>query len=492
MRHLWLVVVLLSACEQPAFPEKFLFGAATAGFQVDPGCPTLSEAECVDTKSDWYQWVTSKNELDDLKDIITFEPLANGPGYWELYEQDLDRAKNELGLNSVRVSLEWSRIFPTATDGLEGDALAAVANQQALAGYHAQFAAMKARGLTPMVTLNHYTLPVWIHDGVACHKDIKNCVNRGWLDRERTVREIAKYAGFAAKEFGGEVELWATENEPFALVLPGYLLPSKDRVNPPGVQFRFEEAKIVIGSLIEAHARMYDAVKANDPTSSVGLVYATAPVKPADPTNRLDVKAAENTFYLFNTVFLDAVIKGELDADLDGKPDQQGPVETLANRMDWLGMNFYTRITVSGSAQANLPTLSPLTTFDPFTIVPWEDYSKGIYDMQMHLHARYGKPIYVTETGTDAAPDDERVASWLVRHLEWTKRAMKDGADIRGFFYWSLMDNYEWNQGMHMRFGLYALEADKSRRPRSAVSLYNGIIKKRDISSELVKQYPPE
>lgn len=492
MRHLWVVVVLLCGCEQPAFPEKFLFGAATAGFQVDPGCPTLSEAECVDTRSDWYQWVTSKTELDDLKDIITFEPLANGPGYWELYEQDLDRAKNELGLNAVRVSLEWSRIFPTPTDGLDGDALAAVANQQALAGYHAQFAAMKARGLMPMVTLNHYTLPVWIHDGVACHKDIKNCVNRGWLDRERTVREIAKYAGFAAKEFSGEVELWATENEPFALVLPGYLLPSKDRVNPPGVQFRFEEAKIVIGSLIEAHARMYDAVKANDPTSSVGLVYATAPVKPADPNNRLDVKAAENTFYLFNTVFLDAVTKGLLDANLDGKPDQEAPVESLANRMDWLGMNFYTRITVSGSAQANLPTLSPLTTFDPLTIVPWEDYSKGIYDMQMHLHGRYGKPIYVTETGTDAAPDEERVASWLVRHLEWTKRAMKDGADIRGFFYWSLMDNYEWNQGMHMRFGLYALEADKTRRARSAVKLYNDIIKKRDLSSKLVKQYPPE
>ncbi len=491
MRQLWFAAIVLCGCEQ-AFPEKFLFGAATAGFQIDPGCPTLPASECVDTRSDWYQWVTSPTELDDLKEQITFEPLANGPGFWELYEQDFDRAKNELGLNSVRVSIEWSRVFPNPTDGLEGEALAAVADPKALAGYHAQLAAMKKRGLTPMVTLNHYTLPIWIHDGVACHKDVKNCTNRGWLDRERTVREIAKYAGFVAKEFSGEVELWATENEPFALVLPGFLLPSKDRVNPPGLSLRFEEAKYVIGSLIEAHARMYDAVKANDPTSSVGLVYATAPVKPADPANRLDVKAAENTFYLFNTLFLDAVTQGLLDADLDGKPDAAEPVPTLVGRMDWLGMNYYTRITVSGSPQANFPQLSPLTTFDPFTLVPWEDYSKGIYDMQLHLHERYGKPIYVTETGTDAAPDDERVASWLVRHLEWTKRAIKDGADIRGFFYWSLMDNYEWNQGMHMRFGLYAVGEDKGRTPRSAVKIYKEIIQKRDVSDALVKQYPPE
>ena len=116
-------LVVLSGCER-AFPEKFLFGAATAGFQIDPGCPTLPASECVDSRSDWYQWVNSESELQDLKDLISFEPLANAPGFWELYEQDFDRAKKELGLNSLRVSIEWSRIFPNATDGLEGDALA--------------------------------------------------------------------------------------------------------------------------------------------------------------------------------------------------------------------------------------------------------------------------------------------------------------------------------------------------------------------------------
>ncbi|MBL8913506.1 MAG: glycoside hydrolase family 1 protein [Archangium sp.] len=491
---IFFLTLCLTGCER-AFPEKFLFGAATAGFQIDPGCPTLPASECVDTKSDWYQWVNSESELQDLKDMITFEPLSNAPGFWELYEQDFDRAKNELNLNALRISIEWSRIFPTPTDGLEGDALAAAADQKAIAAYHAQINALKKRGLTPMVTLHHYTLPIWIHDGVACHKDLATCTNKGWLDRERTVREIAKYAGFVAKEFGADVELWATQNEPFAVVLPGYLLPSKDRVNPPGLQLKFAEAKAVMVAMIEAHARMYDAVKANDPNgASIGLVYSMTPTKGKDPNSRVDTRAAENVFYLYNTAFLDGVTKGLMDGDLSGEPDTAEPDPTLAGRMDWLGINFYTRITVTGTGTASFPTLSPLTTFDPFSLVLWEDYSKGIYDIELHVKNRYGIPMYVTETGTDAAPGDERIESWLVRHLEWTKRAIKDGAEVRGFFYWSLMDNYEWNHGMDMKFGLYSVanDATKTRTPRSAVKTYAEIIKTQQISETLLKKFPVE
>lgn len=503
MRRVVFFLALLgaSACQR-AFPEKFMFGAATAGFQVDPGCPTLPASECVDTRSDWYQWVNSATELQDLKDLITFEPLDHAPGFWELYEQDLERAKKELNLNSVRVSIEWSRIFPDATDGLEGDALTNAANTKNVAAYHSLFKAMKARGLTPLVTLHHYTLPIWIHDGVACHKDLAHCSPRGWLDRERTVREMAKYVGFVAREFGGEVDLWATQNEPFAVVLPGYLLPSKDRVNPPGLQLKFDEGKAVMTAMIEAHARAYDAVKANDTVdadgdgtaASVGLVYSMTPTKGKDPASRVDTRAAENVFYLYNTAFLDGVAKGLVDADLSGTPDTTEPDPQLAGRMDWLGINYYTRITVKGTGTASFPTLSPLTTFDPFSLELWEDYPKGLYEMEQHVKSRYGLPMIVTETGTDAAAGGEVVESWLVRHLEWTKRAIKDGADVRGFFYWSLMDNYEWNHGMGMKFGLYEVGTDaaKTRTPRSAVKTYAEIIKAQDVSDALLKKFPPE
>jgi beta-glucosidase len=162
--------------------------------------------------------------------------------------------------------------------------------------------------------------------------------------------------------------------------------------------------------------------------------------------------------------------------------------------MDYLGLNYYTRITVKGTDTASLPQLSSISNFDPLTLEPWEDYSKGIYEIQMFVKDRYAIPMMITETGTDGAPDEGRIESWLVRHLEWTKRAIKDGADVRGFFYWSLTDNYEWNHGMGMKFGLYGIanNGPKTRTPRSAVATYKQIIKQGDISAELLTKFPPE
>lgn len=497
-----LAVLALCGCEERAFPEGFLFGASIAGFQSDPGCPTLPAAECEDRRSDWYQFVTSREPLKDLESMVTFEPLSNGPGAWELYEADFERARRELGLNALRLSFEWSRIFPQPTDGLEGDALAAAADPKALAGYHAQLRALEARGLQPLVTLNHYTLPVWIHDGVACHQSLATCTDRGWLDKERLHREIVKYAAFVAREFGGEVDLWATLNEPFAVVLPGFILPSEERANPPAVSLRFAEAKAVMVAMIEAHAKMYDAVKANDladldgdgVAAKVGLVYSLAPARPKDPSSRLDRRAADNLFYLYNTAFLDGVITGLVDADLDGKPDTDGPREDLAGRMDYVGLNYYTRVTVKGLDSAAFPTLSPLTTFDPTDISPWEDYPQGIGEMAQHLTTRYRLPVYVTETGADGAAEPEKIVSWLVRTLSSTQAAMKAGADVRGFFVWSLTDNYEWNHGMTMRFGLYEVGADaaKTRTPRSAVAAFADVIRAGAVPRALAEKYPLE
>jgi beta-galactosidase len=501
----WAMIALVAACsappaQKPPFPAGFLWGAAIAGFQVDMGCPTLSAAECEDRNSDWYDFLARRAELPDLQDRISVDPISASPGHWELYAQDFERAKSELGLNGLRISLEWSRIFPTATDGIEGyEALKAVANPKALAKYHAMLAALKMRGMTPLVTLNHYTLPLWIHDGVACHKDLKGCAHRGWLDRERTVREIAKYAGFCGKEFGAEVDLWATQNEPFAVVLPGYLLPSAERLNPPAVSFQYDAAKTAMVAMIEGHARMYDALKANDlidadgdgKASFVGLVYSIVPVV-GKTDSKTDQRAAQNVFYLYNTAFLDGVAKGDLDAALNKKPVHR---EDLANRMDYLGINYYTRITVTGVDSVSLPDLSPLTTFDPTNVELGEDYARGIYEMAMHVKDRYGLPSIITETGAQVQTDASLGASWLVRYATWTKRAIKDGADIRGFFYWSLIDNFEWNHGMAYKFGLYGIDKSdplKKRSARSAVAAYLEITKAKDIPAALETQFPTE
>jgi beta-glucosidase/6-phospho-beta-glucosidase/beta-galactosidase len=501
MRKLPVLVLALAACSSSAdlvFPRGFLFGTAVAGFQVDMGCPTLPASVCDDPSSDWYRFVTSPEIVGDRSALVKGDPPSRGPGFWELYPQDLDRAASELKNNAFRMSLEWSRIFPRATDGVEGyDALRALASADALAGYHSIFAALRARGLKPLVTLNHYTLPTWIHDTVGCHQDLATCSPRGWLDEERTVREIAKYAGFAAREFGGEVDLWATLNEAFtSIAIAGYLIQTPIRSNPPAVRLRFEEAKAVYRALVLAHARMYDAVKANDRSDAdgdgvaarVGFVHPMVPMAPKDPAKPLDVRAAENVHYLWNLAFLNAVAKGDFDANLDrnvvNRPD-------LAGRMDFVGINYYLRAKLEGWEAPAFPQLSPLTTFNPLTFEADEIYPKGIYEM-ISVVKGMGLPIYITENGVQDPDDDGTGPEFLVRHLTWVSRAIRDGADVRGYFVWTLMDNYEWHLGTDFRMGLYAVDNDdvqKTRRARRAVAVYRAIAEARRIPSDLAAMY---
>ena len=483
--------------EALTFPEGFIFGTAVSGFQVDMGCPTLPPEVCVDANSDWYEFVTSSETINGNSTYLTGHDPSLGPGHWELFEEDFDRVANELSNNGFRFSLEWSRIFPTSTEGIEGyDALLAVADQEVIAHYHSYLAALNQRGLTPLVTLNHYTLPLWIHDGVGCHLDLETCTRKGWADKERILTEIEKYSAFAATEFGGEVDLWATLNEPFAVLFPGYIFPSEDRSNPPSVMMATEEARIVLSGLIEGHARMYDAVKEHDQVdadgdsenSMVGVVYALAPAAPIHPDREQDIIAAENVFYLWNMVYLNAVIRGEFDETLDHNPIYRADLD---NRMDYLGINYYTRVKVEGMGTAALPEFSPLTTFNPLTIEPWENYPDGLYDMAMFIKEEFGIPMIITENGV-ADPDDDGTGSeYLVRHLSWLSRAIRDGADVRGYFYWTLMDNYEWNHGLDIQMGLYSVDPnDKSRTPRKTVEDYSSIARELEVSEGLQQRYP--
>jgi beta-glucosidase/6-phospho-beta-glucosidase/beta-galactosidase len=478
-------------------PKGFLFGTAIAGFQVDMGCPS-QKAGCVDDKSDWYAWVTRPEILADPNAHVKNEPVSRGPGFYELYPQDLDRAKNELKNNALRLSIEWSRIFPTSTVGVEDmGALARAASPDGLAYYHAVFAAMKERGLVPLVTLNHYTLPSWIHDAYGCHFDLDKCTARGWLDHDKIIHEIAKYAGFVAREFGGEVDMWATLNEPLtAVAVASYLIPSDTRANPPGVGLRQKETKASAMAMMEAHARMYDAVKANDtvsatggPPARVGIVYNLEAVAPADPSEPNDVDAAKNLSYLLNEVFLNATINGDVDTNLDGKTTHR---DDMAGRMDFLGINYYARLVVQAAPNL-LPELSPLLNVSVSSLSNQDyDYPKGIYEV-ITLAKKWQRPIFITETGAEDPDDSGKGAAWLVRTMAWTKRAIAEGADVQGYFYWTLMDNYEWNHGMTIRMGMYAVDpndASKARRARKSALAYAKIAGSGAIPAELVEQYP--
>lgn len=501
---LWAAALLVSTTagcsgEDLTLPKGFLFGSAIAGFQVEMGCPTVNAADCEDRNSDWYTWITNPALVSDPMLFIEGDPPSSGPGFFELYPQDLDRAANELHGNALRLSIEWSRLFPTATDGITGqDALRAAASPAALAYYHALFDAVKAHGLTPLVTLNHYTLPSWIHDAYGCHMDIDTCTNRGWLDHDRILTEIAKYAGFVGAEFGDRIDMYATLNEPLtAVVLTGWLFQTAQRTNPPGVFLKTDDAKAAMATMIEAHARMYDAVHAADTVDAdgdgkaarVGIVYNLQAVAPADPTDPQDQTGAKNLEYLEDQMFLDGVIKGDLDANLDGMPTHR---DDLANRMDFLGVNYYARTIAQGTPSSFYPSISPLLTFNPIGLTYDYQYSRGIYEV-LEFANQYKVPLLISETGVDDANNTGAAADWIVETLTWVKRAIRDGVPVEGYFYWTLMDNYEWNHGMTFHLGLYGVDKtdpQKTRTARSSVAVYSKIAIASAITPDLSAKYP--
>jgi beta-glucosidase/6-phospho-beta-glucosidase/beta-galactosidase len=501
---LLVATALLAACggtppEDLTFPQGFLFGTATAGFQVEAGCPTVAATECEDRHSDWYHFVTDPALVGDAGLHISGDPISYAPGFYELYPDDLRRAAEELHGNALRLSIEWSRVFPTSTVGVAGqDALRKRADPNALAYYHAVLAAMKQRGLRPLVTINHYSLPDWIHDTVACHQDLSGCTMRGWLD-PNIIPEIAKYAGFLGGEFGSEVDLWATLNEPLtAVVLAGYVFPSAQRANPPGVTLHFTEAKTAMSAMIQAHAKMYDALHQSDTVDAdgdgkparVGTVYNLEAVTAQNPDDPQDARGAAHADYLINQAFLDGVALGRLDANLDGNPVLR---TDLVGRLDFLGINYYARLIVSGTPTSSFPKLSPLLDFDPLGLQYDYDYPKGIDEVLTFAAQRYGVPLFISETGYEDAQDKGLASSWVVRTLHWVRRAMAGGAHVEGYFYWTLMDNYEWNHGMNVHLGLYGVDAhdpQKTRRARSSVATYGRIAGAGQIPADLAAAYP--
>lgn len=465
-----------AAAPDHVFPKGFLWGTATAGFQVDMGCPTWDAAKCDDTQSDWYQFITDPDLVKDSSLHIKGEPVSIGPGMWETYDADFERAATLLNNNAIRLSIEWSRIFPAASAGTAKtvEELAKHANPEAVAHYRKMFASAKKRGLTLLVTLNHYTLPLWVHDGKSCNADLDTCTKKGWLD-PATIDRIALYSGFCAQTFGDQIDLWATLNEPFAVILSGYILPSAERSNPPGVYFKVKQAIDVAKAMIVGHARMYDALHKYDTKDadgdgtkvSVGLVPNLAAMHPSRPDNAADKEAVTRFDYVYNRLFLDALIDGKWDPDLDGKVNEVRA--DLKGRMDYIGINYYTRIYVR---EGELPGSSdfPMLKFLP-------DQSKGVWNFDeaglaevVAFAAGYKLPIIITENGTfeDKATAFEKRTK---PHLLALHGAIAKGADVRGYFAWSLVDNYEWNHGMALRFGLFAVDTGDKSKPRTLTKM---------------------
>ena len=489
-----LVVALASPATAAArdFPKDFLWGTAIAAFQTEAG----GRPAHADTRSDWWTW--SHDQANIAQGHVSGDLVERGPGHWRLFRRDVALARNRLGANAFRLSIEWSRLFPRAVGGARTPRqLDRLANPAAVRHYAAELRAIRRRGMTPVVTLNHFTLPTWLHDPIAVRDAFAGvgpdepppAVERGgWLDG-RTVTQFGAFAAWAAWRYGDQVDMWVTINEPMVVAVNGYVNVAGAFAGwfPPGV-YSFPAAVRVVRNLAKANALAYDAVHRRDRNARVGPVHNMIAFTPTDPASASDRRGAAHADYVFNRVFLNAVVKGLDDADVDGRIEAGERRRDLRGRADFIGLNYYFRSRVTGlpgPASSTVPLFDflPTNTYRhpqnptappcPSTCTEFgaEVYPRGFRTV-LRTAGSYRLPLYVTENGLADSDDDMR-RSYLLDHLRAMRGAVRDGlARVRGYFAWSLMDNFEWSAGYYPRFGFFSFDPEtlaRHERPSARV-----------------------
>ncbi|MDW8033394.1 MAG: beta-galactosidase BgaS [Nitrososphaerota archaeon] len=500
------------------FPEDFLWGVSESGFQFEMGDP---EGKNIDPNTDWFKWVHDLKNIN--KKIVSGDLPENGVDYWDLYETDHDLAKR-MGMNAYRLGVEWSRVFPRSTrdikvgveiasdgrikrvelDDKDLEKLESFSNINALKHYEEIIEDLIRKDFNIIVCLNHFTLPIWIHDPIIVRDSNLKKGPRGWYDQD-TVVEFVKYAAFMAWKLGDKIDMWATFNEPTVVAEMGYFMIESGF--PPGVRQVtkvFKNYKRVLLNMIDAHSRAYEAIKkfdtekanSNNPSSIIGVIQNIIPVIPYDSYRDSDIQASGFLSKIHNTLFLDAITSGWIDLNFNGFKDSDEVKSDLSDKLDWLGLNYYTRMVVAGGKSIlakffmDIPIVPTVIKGYGFACEPgsvssdnrptsdfgWELYPDGLAQALIEV-SKYGKPIYVTENGIADSKDNLR-GRYIFDHLRILENLVDEKrVDVRGYFHWALTDNYEWAKGFHMKFGLYSVDLESKKRfPRNSTEVLRKII----------------
>lgn len=415
---------LSSSRREPAL-ARFLWGAATSAFQMEGG-----------PRSDWAAW--------RVRDERDRRARLRGVGHLSRTKQDL-ALLSRLGVNAYRFSVEWSRVGPRRNGW----------DRKALQRYVRIAGSLRDAGIEPMVTLHHFTNPGWFASGP------------GWTD-DGSVGLFLRYAEEVVEALREHVRLWVTFNEPNVFMAGGYL----GGLMPPG-KASVREGGRAYANLLKAHACAYDMIHAAAEGSAVGLAHNMVFFEPASEKSALDTWAAKVAHEFYNLSLIEAFRTGTLVLRLPFLYQEAFPVGTLG-KLDFLGVNYYFRMFLR---------LSPLAVRGPeyfwedrsgrgLTESGWEVYPRGFEEV-LRAALSAGVPVVVTENGT-AESSDRRKIAYMKEHLRVVHRMLREGADLRGYFWWSLMDNYEWLEGLRPRFGLFRVDFDSlERSPTKAAEFFS-------------------
>lgn len=436
------------------FPPGFLWGCATSAYQIE-GSPLADGAG----PSIWQRFAQTPGRIagGDHGDIAC--------DHYRRMREDVALMKR-LGLTAYRFSIAWARVMPEGRGRVNGAGL----------GFYERLVdeLLKA-GITPLATLYHWDLPQALDD------------RGGWLNPD-IANWFADYAQVAYRALDDRVPLWTTINEPWVVADGGYM----HGVLAPGHRSA-NEAAIVAHRQLQAHAAAVRAYRAAG-RHQIGLVVNIEPKHLAPGASAADRHAQRLADAYMNRQFLDPALLGrypEESAEVFGQAWPDWPaaeVEALQVPIDWLGLNYYTRSVVQADPKAwPVPASAQRQTGAIYTETGWELHPPGLTEALLWLHKRYGGlPLYVTENGAafydpprpvDGRVDDPLRVHYLQTHLRAVQSAIAQGADVRGYCAWSLLDNLEWAHGFSKRFGLVHVDFETlERTPKASALFYAQVI----------------
>lgn len=427
------------------FPEDFLWGSAASSHQTEGG-----------NHNDWSEWEkTPGNIRDGTNSSIACD-------HYNRYELDFDIAR-ELGHQVHRFSIEWSRIEPKMGEW----------NKKEIDHYRAVTKALLQRNIQPMITLHHFTNPIWFRDIDA------------WLNPE-SPEIFAPYTRKMAEALAEYDIIWTTINEPMVVVAMGYLFGEF----PPAIK-DYGKAITVAKHLLMAHGQaatqireVHDELGLSQP--QIAPVLSVSHFEPYNPDNPDDIELATYMDNIYNRGWLEGVMTQTLPEPL-GEGERYEP---LVDSADFIGLNYYSRIRVSsemdflaGEIPPNDPNLERCEGLE------WEFYPQGYYPIIKSFWDQWKKPIFLTENGI-GTQDDSLKRRYILEHLQQANRAIEDGVHILGYLMWSLTDNFEWAHGYSSHFGLVEVNNEtQERTSRESAYMFRDIIENNGLTSEIQKKY---
>ncbi|HQO04539.1 MAG TPA: GH1 family beta-glucosidase [Fervidobacterium sp.] len=417
------------------FPKDFYFGTATASYQIEGAVDEDGKGPSI---WDVFSHTPGKTFNGDTGDIAC--------DHYHRYKEDIQIMK-DIGLNAYRFSVSWPRIMP---DGKN-------INQKGIDFYNRLVDELLEADITPFVTLYHWDLPYALQE------------KGGWLNPDIAMYFRA-YATFMFDELGDRVKHWITLNEPWCSSFLGYFTGE----HAPGHQ-NLQEAILAAHNLLRAHGYAVQSFREEVKDGEIGLTNVTMKVEPGDskPESFLVAGLVDK---IVNAWFHDPVIFGKYPEEAVKNYLERGiqvpseDLEVISNPIDFFGVNYYTRTLVAYDENSPLG-FSYVQGDLPKTEMGWEIYPQGLFETLVNLKERYKLPLYITENGM-AGPDkvengrikDTYRIEYLEKHFEAALSAIEAGVDLRGYFIWSLMDNFEWAHGYSKRFGIVYVDYATQKR----------------------------